>query len=441
MGQITVGTELRSYLAYLPGTRFLFGRFARSVLTLVTGTTISQVLPVLIAPFLTRMYAPDAFGMFSVYAAWCLIIGAGATGRYELAIMLPEKDEEAINLAVLSGLIALIVSAACFACIILSGPVLHKLFGMGPAPVWLYLVPMTAAIASLRTAATYWLNRRREFRAIAANRVGQSGTSACAQLGFAFLPWGGGGLIAGNILGNAASTFSLCRRIWKEEKGKKYPVCRASLLKAAGRYRKFPQFSVAGGLLNTISLQMPAILLAWLYSPVVLGYYAIVDRILCLPTTLISTAIADVFRQRASDEYRRNKGCRRLLLRSTLSLLLFGLPPFCLIAAFGPAAFALVFGEAWRDAGVYARLLAVMFLFRFAFAPMSGTVIQITERLEIDTIWQSVLLVLSFLSIFVGYYYFHSVYASLTLYAAVYAAMYLAGFVPALVLSGRPAGR
>ena len=220
-------------------------------------------------------------------------------------------------------------------------------------------------------------------------------------LGFAFLPWGGGGLIAGNILGNAASTFSLCRRIWKEEKGKKYPVCRVSLLKAAGRYRKFPQFSVAGGLLNTISLQMPAILLAWLYSPVVLGYYAIVDRILCLPTTLISTAIADVFRQRASDEYRRNKDCRRLLLRSTLSLLLFGLPPFCLIAAFGPSAFAFVFGETWRDAGVYARLLAVMFLFRFAFAPMSGTVIQITERLEIDTIWQSVLLVLSFLSIFV----------------------------------------
>ncbi len=209
MGQFTVGTGSRLYLAYLPGTRFLFGRFARSVLTLVTGTTISQVLPVLIAPFLTRMYAPDAFGMFSVYAAWCLIIGAGATGRYELAIMLPEKDEEAINLAVLSGLIALIVSAACFACIIFSGPVLHKLFGMGPVPVWLYLVPMTAAIASLRTAATYWLNRRREFRAIAANRVGQSGTSACAQLGFAFLSWGGGGLIAGNILGNAVSTFSL----------------------------------------------------------------------------------------------------------------------------------------------------------------------------------------------------------------------------------------
>ena len=135
----------------------------------------------LIAPFLTRMYAPDAFGIFSVYAAWCLIIGAGATGRYELAIMLPEEDEEAINLAFLSALIALIVSAACLACILLSGPVLHKFFGMGHIPVWLYLVPMTAAIASLRTAATYWLNRRREFRVIAANRVGQSGTSACGR--------------------------------------------------------------------------------------------------------------------------------------------------------------------------------------------------------------------------------------------------------------------
>ena len=275
---------------------------------------------------------------------------------------------------------------------------------------------------------------------IASNRIVQSGASACGQLGFAFFPWGGG-LIAGNILGNGIAAFSLCRRVWKEEKGKKHAVCRRSLLKEAGRYRKFPQFSVAGGLLNTISFQMPAILFSSLYSPVVLGYYAIVERILSLPTLLISTSVADVFRQRASDEYRRNGNCRGLLLRSTFSLALFGLAPFCALVVFGPAAFFLVFGDKWGNAGVYARLLAVMFLFRFVFSPMAGTVIQVTERLGIDTIWQSALLVLSFLSIFTGYYFFGSVYVSLVLYAAVCSAMYLAAFALAFLFSARSPAR
>jgi O-antigen/teichoic acid export membrane protein len=75
--------------------------FARNVLTLMTGTTIAQAIPIAISPILTRIYTPEDFGMFALFIAIATIFGSIANGRYELAIMLPQKDEDAINIVVL----------------------------------------------------------------------------------------------------------------------------------------------------------------------------------------------------------------------------------------------------------------------------------------------------------------------------------------------------
>jgi O-antigen/teichoic acid export membrane protein len=75
--------------------------FGRNVLTLMTGTTIAQSIPVAITPILTRLYTPEDFGLLAVFVALTAILGSIANGRYELAIMHPEKDEESINIAAL----------------------------------------------------------------------------------------------------------------------------------------------------------------------------------------------------------------------------------------------------------------------------------------------------------------------------------------------------
>jgi O-antigen/teichoic acid export membrane protein len=42
------------------------GGFAANVLTLMTGTTLSQVLGIAIAPILTRLYSPQDFGILAL---------------------------------------------------------------------------------------------------------------------------------------------------------------------------------------------------------------------------------------------------------------------------------------------------------------------------------------------------------------------------------------
>jgi O-antigen/teichoic acid export membrane protein len=86
------------------------GSFARNVLTLMTGTTLAQAIPIAVSPILTRLFSPAEFGVFAVYLAIVSVLAILATGRYELAIMVPKKDRDAAALAVAAFMLSLFVS-------------------------------------------------------------------------------------------------------------------------------------------------------------------------------------------------------------------------------------------------------------------------------------------------------------------------------------------
>ena len=48
--------------------------FFRNVVTLMTGTTIAQAIPIAISPILTRIYTPEDFGLYALFIALASII-------------------------------------------------------------------------------------------------------------------------------------------------------------------------------------------------------------------------------------------------------------------------------------------------------------------------------------------------------------------------------
>src|SRR5262245_30412759 len=77
----------------------------------MTGTTLAQAIPIAVAPILTRLYNPEDFGVFALLMSVISVIGVIATARYELAIMLPKEDADAVNILILSVIITTFVSA------------------------------------------------------------------------------------------------------------------------------------------------------------------------------------------------------------------------------------------------------------------------------------------------------------------------------------------
>ncbi len=78
------------------------GPFSRSVSILAGGTAFSQALAVLASPVLTRLYSVEDFGYFQMYAAFMLFATLAVTLRYEQAIFLPEKEEFAASLVIVT---------------------------------------------------------------------------------------------------------------------------------------------------------------------------------------------------------------------------------------------------------------------------------------------------------------------------------------------------
>src|SRR6056297_1550383 len=88
----------------------LKSEFFRNVATLMTGSTIAQLIALAIYPILTDIYTPDEFGLFSLYMGIIAITGIISTGRYQLAILMPTSNRQAMQLAALGLALAVVVS-------------------------------------------------------------------------------------------------------------------------------------------------------------------------------------------------------------------------------------------------------------------------------------------------------------------------------------------
>jgi O-antigen/teichoic acid export membrane protein len=355
--------------------------FARNVLTLVTGNTVAQAIPVAISPILTRLYSPDDFGVYALFASLTGIMAVVATGRYEAAIMLPEQEEDSANLTTLSVSLTIIFSALLFFLVLVLNNPLAQLLGNTAVAPWLYIVPLSVLFLGTYQSLNYWWNRQKAYRRLASSKVYQSGVMSAGQLGLGVLKAGGGGLIAGAVAGQFAAALILLKAIWKNGRGSFSETSPEQMKAMARRYSRFPRFSIAGAFVNSLAYNLAYILISMLFSSTVLGFYALVYRVLATPSTVIGSAIAQVYFERASVEKKQSGSTRNSFRNTFKRLLQIGIPVFLILFLFARYLFTFVFGSQWADAGLYAQILLPFFLVRFISAALSTTM-TVFEKLK-----------------------------------------------------------
>ena len=116
--------------------------FLKSVITLVTGTTIAQVIPFLVAPVLTRLYLPEDFGLLALFLSVAGFLSIISTLQYESAILLPKDEIDAINLVALCLIITLLVTFLSFIIVLFFNKIITVWIGNIYISFWLYFVPI-----------------------------------------------------------------------------------------------------------------------------------------------------------------------------------------------------------------------------------------------------------------------------------------------------------
>lgn len=365
------------------------GQFGRRVATLAGGTAVGQAMAILASPVLTRLYGPADFGVLTVYVSLLTLTLTVASLRYEMAIPLPEEDSTGANLLALSLAIVIAIGLVTGCAIWLLQSQIAAWMGASALGPYLWFLPLGVLAAGVYQALSYWALRKRQFRRIAQTRVVQAVGMIAIQIASGLLRAGPLGLLLGDVFGRFASSTTLARLLWKQDRHVLSRVDLRGIRQAGIRYRRFPLLSSVSGLLNAAAVQLPSLLLATFYGAQVAGHFGLGQRIMAVPMSLIGQAIAQAYYSEASRLVQNSPASLQRLFRTTAKrLLLLGATPMVLLALTGSRLCSLVFGNAWDQAGVYLQILAMQYLAQFVVVPLAKTP-TVLERQDLQMAWDA----------------------------------------------------
>src|SRR5205823_1724758 len=130
----------------------------------------------------------------------------------------------------------------------------------------------------------------------------------------------------GDAIGRTSGSLGLGRMAWRADKAYFVRARWQAVWRAAVRYRRFPLISAGSALLNTAGFALPSLVIAQLYGAQVLGWFALVDRVMGMPSVIVGQAVSQVYMSEAAPLTRSNAvELKRLFFQTTKRLLWLGI--------------------------------------------------------------------------------------------------------------------
>ncbi|MBL4658378.1 MAG: oligosaccharide flippase family protein [Flavobacteriales bacterium] len=280
--------------------------FARNVLTLLSGTVLAQLLSLLVAPLLTWYYLPEDMAVAEMYLRVVLLLAVAATARYEMAIVLPKLNEDAISLVKLCLMITIGVSVLSLGLILVGGEKLVNYLELPGLTDYLFIIPVSVLIAGGYQSLNYWQIRNKFYRNISTANISSALVNNGVKLSVGVASsLGPLGLILGNLLGQFVGLLLFLG------KSLKYLISpgnqESSIPGNAKVYKNFPLVNMPHAFTDAIRELVIITIILYYFGGVTMGIYAFVVRVLKMPIALVGSSMSQVFFQEASEKYANNE--------------------------------------------------------------------------------------------------------------------------------------
>jgi lipopolysaccharide exporter len=367
-------------------------KFLANVIKLGSATLVGQILGVILTPVLSRLYSPADFGNSQLFFSIVSLIAVISCFSYYYAILLPKKHEEAALIVVLCffliGITAIITTVFFF----IFSDSLEKVLNTQGLSNYILLLPIGIICSSGAYVLNYWLTRKEEYNTVAKANIYSSITSKGVSIGSGIISPSPAGLIVGSIANDA----TICLVCFKKTIADYHFFQNISFKKIkqiALKYKQFPLYGLTSDLTGSATVMAIPFMIAFFFSPDIVGYYALAHLVIKAPFKFIGNSIATVFFQKAS--YEKNltgsfKNTVKIVHSRLISIGLFG----CLmIMIIGPELFAFIFGNKWYTAGIYAQILTPWFFVAFISVPLSS-IFKVLEKQDVG-MWFNIFLFIS----------------------------------------------
>ena len=393
---------------------------------MLSGNTISQIIPFILAPILTRLFSPEEFAVLANFMAIVGVIGIISTGRLEMAIAIP-KDHKKAQEIVFTGFIITLFLGLISILIPLFAYQIGEMYNDKKLPIFLWLVPFSVISYGLLGLCSNWNLRQERFQQLSIGKISQSIINNCLAALLGYIAWGVYGLVIAWLLSQYVNIIILLIGVNRKVKYRDFGI---STLKAT--LKEYKDFPLINSLHAFSDLFISQFLLYWIISSyfgfLELGLFAMMIKYVKAPIVLISSSVSQLFYLEASKAINQGVSFIPILKKTVRTSILFALPFIIILLTFGPVIFKWYLGEEWQQAGFYAQGLAPMFFLYFILSPISGLPILLGKQKE-AFLFSLIGYAFSIMAIFVGISLKFTFNNTLILYGAVFSLFSLATII------------
>ncbi len=398
--------------------------FAKNVAILTSGTALAQAILILVSPILSRVYNDADFGVLTLYMSVTSILSTLLTGRYELAIMLPKEEKEAVNLTALSVVVSIFVSIFVYIILLFFNTFIPHLLNATELSIWLWIIPLNALLIACYQSLYFYSNRKKYYKSMATSRVVKNTGVASFSIGAGLIRKGSFGLVAGRFFGDILAVIIILAKVIKSDFHKFRLISRRNMQEVSFKYKRFPQFLLFSNLVSVLNGEIPTFMIKTFYDWGVLGQYSWSYRLVGLPSSIIAKNMGDVFRQRATEDYHKYGNFKSIFVKTVKNMFLYALIPFILAWFLLPTLFSFFLGSEWIQAGYFARILIIGTFFSFVITPIDKAALIVGNTAYILT-WHILRLALNLIAFLIIKYNNCIIETYLYILVAINVCMYL----------------
>jgi O-antigen/teichoic acid export membrane protein len=354
--------------------------FVLDIATLITGKAAGFVFTLAATPIISRLFTPHDYGIGAIFATLVLIAVTVASLTWERAVIVAASKTEAVLLSRLGwytllsiSMLAWLIALAVWAC----GGSLPYADQLG---AWIWLLPIGVIGLGAGQLADAWLTRSRQFKPIARSEVALAVvTTGSRILCGAFTGSSVWALILSQLVGRGAKIVVALRAIPRRISVLTVVGSAKRLRVVAARHRDFPLYGAPNLFLRNFSQELPTVMFGLMYSPAVVGYYAMASRLGRLPLNLASVALQRVVLQKFAELHNGNRRLAPAFAKVTIGLAAVALPPFLALWIWGEWLCTFVLGARWTVAGKYV-VIVVPWLYALWVSNPAAAVMTVLRR-------------------------------------------------------------
>lgn len=353
-------------------------KYYRNFVTMLSGNALSQLIPFLIAPILLRLIDEIEFGIFSNLMAIATMVGIVAAGRLEYAIPVSRSKENAQEIA-FTGIILTIGLTLLSVLFPMFSGFFSDLYNSPELGDYLIYVPIAVLSFGLLGLANNWMLRSKSYSIISVGKVSQSLSNNGIAAILGYLGWGVTGLIIGWIIGQFINIGILASFMNRKVQFNNYNI--TTIKTTIKEYRDFPLINSLHAFTDIFATQFA---LFWIitvsYGKMELGLFAMMNKYVRAPIILITSSVASLFYAETAAAINNGQNPVPILKKTLFTSLLFAIPFFTVLFIWAPQLFAWYFGNDWKEAGEYTRLISPILFFLFIISPISSIPILFNEQ-------------------------------------------------------------